>query len=106
MMQSKYWKGDSLIATLLQVNVQTSVSTRPKLLSWEKPLPTQLKQHGVSGSPLEAELEALLLCLQVCKHKGLYGVQVEVDSLMIVQMTTKKTSHWTLQNKCYSFSQV
>ncbi|GAA0141072.1 hypothetical protein LIER_02300 [Lithospermum erythrorhizon] len=58
-----------------------------------------VEKYATNDSPLEAELDALLFCLQVYKTKGLYGIQVEVDSSMVVKMTTHMMAHWRLHNK-------
>ncbi|GAA0182295.1 hypothetical protein LIER_30351 [Lithospermum erythrorhizon] len=129
MMQPKYWNGEILLANLLRVTVQTPPATKVKILNWDKPLAQTLKlnvdaafkagksgyggiirdhngdlyyavgQYAENDSPLEAELDALLFYLQVCKAEGLYGIQVEVDSSMMVKMTTHMMAHWRLHNK-------
>ncbi|GAA0169254.1 hypothetical protein LIER_23780 [Lithospermum erythrorhizon] len=129
MMAPKFWKGEFILANLLRVTVRTPPAIKVKILSWDKPLAQTLKlnvdtafkagksgcggiirdhngdlyyavgKYGTNDSSLEAELDALLFCLQVCKTKGLYGIQVEVDSSMVVKMTTHMMAHWRLHNK-------
>ncbi|GAA0174198.1 hypothetical protein LIER_27640 [Lithospermum erythrorhizon] len=129
MMAPKFWKGEFILANLLRVTVRTPPAIKVKILSWDKPLAQTLRlnvdaafkvgksgygglirdhngdlyyavrKYATNDSPLEAELDALLFCLQVCKIKGLYGIQVEMDSSMVVKMKTHMMAHWRLHNK-------
>ncbi|GAA0169689.1 hypothetical protein LIER_24117 [Lithospermum erythrorhizon] len=102
---------------------------RPTLLCWEKPEKGALKLNidatfkdgrggyggilrndqgelvvamGLEGkceTPLDAEIQALLICLQECIGRGYKKMAIEIDSLQLVLMIQGKITHWKAQSK-------
>ncbi|GAA0156595.1 hypothetical protein LIER_38300 [Lithospermum erythrorhizon] len=100
MTQTKYWTGDSFIATQLGAHCRSVKHKRPTLLCWEKPEKGALKLNidaafkdgrggyggilrndqgelvvamGLEGkceTQFDAEIQALLICLQECIARG------------------------------------
>ncbi|GAA0142551.1 hypothetical protein LIER_35588 [Lithospermum erythrorhizon] len=129
MTQTKYWTGDSFIATQLGAHCRSVKHKIPTLLCWEKPEKGALKLNidasfkdgrggyggilrndqgelviamGLEGkceTPLDAEIQALSFCLQECIARGYKEMGVEIDSLQLVQMIQGKITHWKVQNK-------
>ncbi|GAA0163149.1 hypothetical protein LIER_19091 [Lithospermum erythrorhizon] len=55
--------------------------------------------EGKCETLLEAEIQALSYCLQECITRGYKEMDVEIDSLQLVQMVQGKITHWKVQNK-------
>ncbi|KAG9148959.1 hypothetical protein Leryth_023870 [Lithospermum erythrorhizon] len=94
MTQSKYWKGDTFMASKLGVYILPQKCKKPTLLAWEKPDKRVFKvgraayggilndSNGqLAISALQAEVDALLHCLKTTINKGFKAMQIEIDSM-------------------------
>ncbi|GAA0160574.1 reverse transcriptase [Lithospermum erythrorhizon] len=125
----KFWTGDTDMAKKLGAHCRPVRINRPLPLCWEKPMNGAIKLNidaafkdgrggyggilrndkgqllvamGFQGScatALDAEIQALLICLQECVSRGHTRMQIEIDSIQLVQMVHGKIAHWQHYNR-------
>ncbi|GAA0152030.1 hypothetical protein LIER_37404 [Lithospermum erythrorhizon] len=128
LLQYKHWKGDFNVAVAFGIKVYKPVQKRPYILSWHRPTQGNLKLNidgsyklgdaGLGGilrncqgefigavnffckatSPLHSEMLAALKVLQWCFDQGYQNLEVESDSLSLVQMIASQNYHWSTYN--------
>ncbi|GAA0171131.1 hypothetical protein LIER_25238 [Lithospermum erythrorhizon] len=126
MTQPKFWTGDSFLTALLGVHVLVTSKKVPTLYKWEKlaagthklnidaagyggilrndqgHLVMALGLQGSCTSPIQAEVEALFSCLRICAGQGHKHMDIEVDSLQLVNMIKTKKAPWQLRNTIHT----
>ncbi|GAA0144869.1 reverse transcriptase [Lithospermum erythrorhizon] len=136
MTQRKFWSGDSYLGASLGVTVEVKQQQAPRLLSWDRPEKNSFKLNidaafkenragyggiirdeqgglvyavgfqGLCSSSIQAEVDALLLCLRSSVQKGYSRLQIEVDSMLLVNMVTTQKAHWQLIHKVLQIAEL